>query len=249
MPPLSPRIALITDLHANLAALRAVLDAIAQEDVGSCLCMGDLVGYGPSPAEVIAELRTLDAICISGNHDRYTIGEIAAEVRPATREAIEYTRRVLSPEDMDFLRSLPDKQLVDTRILLFHGSPRERDEYILSSEVAIASYKLFRAEYGGVFLALFGHTHIPMIVGDGKVARQIEPNSTIQLKHRMPYLINPGSVGQPRDGNPDAAYGLLDLDADTFTFRRVPYDLDDTCRRIEAAGLQRHLGERLHVGK
>ena len=249
MTSLSPRIALITDIHANLAALRAVLDAIAQERVGTYLCMGDLVGYGPSPHEVVAELRTLPVTCINGNHDRYTIGEIAAEVRPATREAIEYTRRVLAPEDMEFLRSLPDRLLVDTRVLLVHGSPRERDEYILSSEVAIASYKLFRADYGGVFHGFFGHTHIPMLIGDGKVVRQIDPNSTVGLKFRMPYLINPGSVGQPRDGNPDAAFGILDTEAHTFTFRRVPYDIDDTCKRIVEAGLQPHLGDRLRVGK
>jgi diadenosine tetraphosphatase ApaH/serine/threonine PP2A family protein phosphatase len=243
------RYGIITDIHANLAALRAVLDAIAAEGITELLCMGDVVGYGPSPVEAIAELRKLPLHCIQGNHDRYTLGQTASEVRAATAEAIDYTRRVLSEEDMAFLRDLPDEQLFDGRILLAHGSPRDPDEYILSSETAITNYKYFRAEYGGVYVCLFGHTHIPMIVGDGKVGRQIDPGQTVKLKHMMPYLINPGSVGQPRDGNPDAAYGILDLEAGTFTFRRAAYDVEDTHRRILEAGLQRHLGDRLRLGK
>lgn len=243
------RYGIITDIHANLAALRAVLDALAREDVSAYLCMGDVVGYGPSPAEAIAELRKLPLQCIQGNHDRYTLGQTANEVRAATAEAIEYTRRVLCDDDMAFLRELPDEQLFDGRILLAHGSPRDPDEYIMSAEIAITNYKYFRAQYNGVSVCLFGHTHVPTIVGDGRVVREIEPGKAIRLKHLAPYLINPGSVGQPRDGNPDAAFAVLDLDEGTFTFHRVPYDVEDTYRRILEAGLQRHLGDRLRSGR
>ena len=249
MRSFSPRYAIISDIHANLAALRAVLEAIARDGVAAYLCMGDIVGYGPSPHDVVAELDRLPLHCIRGNHDRYALGETSDEVRAATAEAIEYTRRVLSPHDVGFLESLPDTELFDDRILLAHGSPRDPDEYIISTEMAIANYKHFRDEYGGVYVCLFGHTHVPMIVGDGKVVRQIEPGQTVKLKPRVPYLINPGSVGQPRDGDPAAAYGMLDLDERSFTFCRVDYDVEDTHRRIVEAGLQRHLGDRLRVGK
>ncbi len=249
MRSFAPRYAILSDIHSNLAALRAVLDDIAEQRVAAYLCLGDLVGYGPSPHEVVTELEALPIHCIRGNHDRYTLGEISDEVRAATAQAIDYTRRALTPADLSFLQRLPDSELFEDRILLAHGSPRDPDEYIVSSEMAIANYKYFRAEYGGVLVCLFGHTHVPMLIGDGRVARQIEPGQTVQLKPRMPYLINPGSVGQPRDGNPDAAYGILDLEQSTFTFRRVAYDVEDTHRRVVEAGLQRHLGDRLRLGK
>ena len=245
----SPRYGIITDIHSNLAALRAVLDALQHENIGSILCLGDLVGYGPSPSEVIAQLRGLPLHSIRGNHDRYALGEDSDQIRSATAEAVDYTRRSLSPEDLAFLGSLPDWQMFENRILLVHGSPRDRDEYIVSNEFAITNFKYFKSEYAGIYLCFFGHTHLPMIIGDGKVVRQFEPNYVLKLKHMTEYLINPGSVGQPRDGNPDAAYAVLDLAEATVTFRRVPYDIEDTHRRVLAAGLQRHLGDRLRVGK
>jgi diadenosine tetraphosphatase ApaH/serine/threonine PP2A family protein phosphatase len=194
-------------------------------------------------------LRALPLRSIRGNHDRYALGEDSDQIRSATAEAVDYTRRSVGPEDLAFLGSLPDSQMIESRILLVHGSPRDRDEYIISNEFAIANFKYFKAEYAGIYLCFFGHTHLPMIIGDGKVVRQFEPNYVLDLKHMTEYLINPGSVGQPRDGNPDAAYAVLDLAESTVTFRRVPYDIEDTHRRVLAAGLQRHLGDRLRVGK
>lgn len=243
------RYAILTDLHANLAALRAVLDAIEAEGIASLLCMGDFVGYCASPCEAIRafEGRTVEAI--RGNHDRYALGEQTDLIRPATAEAIAYTRKVMSPDDVRFLESLQDTRMVDSRILLVHGSLRDRDEYILSTEAAIANYRIFRREYAGIYLCFFGHTHIPMIIGDGHVTREIEPGHVLDLKRMTPYIINPGGVGQPRDGNPDAAYAILDLEARTVTFRRVAYDIEDTQKRILDAGLQRHLADRLAMGR
>ncbi|MFW6161568.1 MAG: metallophosphoesterase family protein [Planctomycetota bacterium] len=249
MPSLAPRYAVISDIHANLAALRAVLDDIAAREIDEFLCLGDIVGYGPNPREAIAELHKLSVTSIRGNHDRYTLGETSPEVRAATAQAIDYTRRVLSPDDIAFLEKLPDRQMLQDRILLAHGSPRDPDEYILSAQMAIANYKHFRDEFAGIYLCLFGHTHVPMVIGDGKVVRRIEPGQTVTLRPREPYLINPGSVGQPRDGNPDAAYGILDLEGNAFTFQRVAYDVEDTHRRVLEAGLQRHLGDRLRLGR
>lgn len=249
MRSFSPRYAIITDIHSNLAALRAVLDAVADRGVAAILCLGDLVGYGPSPHEVVKELEQLPIRCICGNHDRYALGQQSDEVRAATAEAIDYTRQHLTPADENFLRGLPDTMMFEDRILLVHGSPRSRDEYIVAAEVAVANYKHFRAEYAGIDLCFFGHTHVPMLIGDGRVVRQVTPGEPVALKRRTPYLINPGSVGQPRDGNPDAAFGILDLDESTMTFHRVAYDVEDTHRRILEAGLQRHLGDRLRVGK
>ena len=249
MAPSNSRVAIVTDPHANLAAVRAVLDDVERQGIARILCMGDFVGYCASPGEVIGAFQEREVRAIRGNHDRYTLGEQTDQIRPATAEAIDFTRRTLAPDDLRFLESLGDTLLVDNCILLVHGSPRDRDEYILSTEVAIASHRHLRSEYAGIDLCFFGHTHVPMMIGDSKVVRQIEPNQSFGLKRMTPYLINPGGVGQPRDGIPDAAYGILDLDSRTFTFRRVPYDIEDTQRRILDAGLQRHLADRLALGR
>jgi len=245
----APRYGIITDLHANLAALRAVLEALEKEDVSAYLCMGDIVGYGPSPHEVVEIVQGLPLTCIRGNHDRYTLGEDTDRVKPATAEAIEYTKQALTPQDMAFLATLKDSTFFHDRVLLCHGSPRERDEYVVANDVAIANYAYFKREIAGIHLCFCGHTHVPILVGDGKVLRQIEPGQTFELKRMMPYIINVGSVGQPRDANPDAAYGVLDLVENTITFNRVAYDIDDTHRRVLDAGLQRHLGDRLRLGR
>jgi len=249
MPSFSPRYGIIADIHSNLAALRVVLDALLRERVASILCLGDIVGYGPDPHEVIKALEPLSLHCIRGNHDRYALGEESDQIRTATAQAVEYTRGCLLPSDRSFLEPLPETEMFEDRILLVHGSPRNRDEYVVSNEIAVANYRHFRTEYAGMDLCLFGHTHVPLIIGDGKVTREIESGHTLKVKRLTPYLINPGSVGQPRDGNPEAAYAVLDLDDRTVTFKRVPYDIEETHRRVLAAGLQRHLGDRLRVGR
>ncbi|MFP4056660.1 MAG: metallophosphoesterase family protein [Candidatus Brocadiia bacterium] len=249
MPCFSPRYGIISDIHSNLAALRAVLEALEKERVASYLCMGDVVGYGASPHEVIAELDHIPLHCIRGNHDRYALGEDTDQIRSATAEAIAYTRECLTAADMSFLRGLEDTLMFEDRVLIAHGSPRDRDEYIIANEAAIANYRHFRSEFAGVDLCFFGHTHIPMFIGDGKVIRQIEPGQRFALRRMTPYMINVGSVGQPRDGDPDAAYGVLDLEERTIAFKRVPYDVEDTRQRILDAGLQRHLGDRLRAGR
>lgn len=249
MAPYSSRYAIVADIHSNLAALKAVLEAISREDVASVICLVDIVGYGPSPCEAIAALRTVRLHCIRGNHDRYALGENTDNIRTATAEAVDYTRRALGPAEKRFLEELADTQLFDDRILLVHGSPRERDEYILTIEGATANYRYFRSQYAGVYLCFFGHTHIPTVVGEGKVVHDMSPGHVLKLKPLAPYLINPGSVGQPRDGNPDAAYAILDMAERSVTFKRVAYDVEDTRRRVAQAGLQRHLGDRLAVGR
>ncbi len=245
----SPRYAIIADLHSNLAAVRAVLAAIAREEVNSILCLGDIVGYGPSPCEVIEELSKLRIHSIRGNHDRYALGENTDQIRSSTAEAVEYTRKALTPAARAFLEDLRDTLLYDERILLVHGSPRDRDEYILSQEGAISSLRYLRAEFAGIYTCFFGHSHLPTAVGDSKVIYEIPSGYILKMKPLTPYLVNPGSVGQPRDGNPDAAYAVLDLAARAVLFKRVPYDIEDTCRRVLEAGLSRHLADRLRVGK
>lgn len=249
MSSYSTRYGIIADIHSNLAALRAVLDSLSREEVGPILCAGDVVGYGPNPHEVIEALGNLPLRSIRGNHDRYAMGEDTDQIRSATAEAVAYTRRVMVPSDKAFLQSLLDTMLYQDRILLVHGSPRDRDEYILTQDAAILSYRYLRSEFAGIYLCFFGHTHLPTAVGDSKVVYDIEPNYTIKLKFMVPYLINPGSVGQPRDGRPEAAYAVLDTAEKTVTFRRVAYDIEDTCRRMQEACLPKYLAERLRVGK
>ncbi|MBM4030495.1 MAG: metallophosphoesterase family protein [Planctomycetes bacterium] len=247
----SDRYGIIADIHSNLAALRAVLDALAREDIGAVLCMGDIVGYGPDPCEVISALNglPLPLTTIRGNHDCYALGENTDLIRSSTAEAVEYTRRCLSADDKAFLEGLSEKALCQDRILIVHGSPQCRDDYILSREAAAENYKFFCTNYAGINLCFFGHTHLPMAVGDGKVLHDITPGLTLPLRFMTPYMINPGSVGQPRDGNPHAAYAVLDMAQKTVTFKRVPYDVEETHRRMLDAGLPRYLGDRLRVGK
>jgi predicted phosphodiesterase len=247
------RYGIIADIHSNLAALRAVLDALSREGTGALLCLGDIVGYGPSPHEAIECLGKTPIHSIRGNHDRYALGENSEQIRASTIEAVEYTRRCLSPDDRAFLEQLRDTMLYQDRVLLVHGSLRDRDEYIMTQEAAIANLRLLRTEYAGIYWCFFGHTHRPCaIVGRGNAVDVVDkPPSgrTLKLDFMVHYMINPGSVGQPRDGDPEAAYAVLDTGEKTVTFRRVPYGIEDTYRRIKEAGLSPYLGERLRVGK
>ena len=232
-----------------MEAFNAVVEEISLLAEKKTAFLGDIVGYGPSPNEVIQALDVLRVHSIRGNHDRYALGENSDLLRTATAEAVDYTRQQLTPASRAVLEALKDTLMFDDRILLVHGSPRDRDEYILTQEGAVASYRHFCAHYGGIYLCLFGHTHLPTVVGDGKVVHDIPSGYTLKLKMMTPYLVNAGSVGQPRDGNPDAAYAVLDVTERTLTFRRVRYDVEDTRRRVLEAGLQRHLGDRLLVGR
>ncbi len=242
-------VAVLGDIHSNLAALRAVLDELDRLGVRRILFVGDLVGYNASPAECIQIFQQRGFVGISGNHDRYTTGQEMRDVRETTVEAVEYTRGAIGNDGIEFLRGLPDQRMVDQRYMIVHGSILDRDEYMLSNEVIAKNVTELRNSYAGVDICFFGHGHYPAVIGNAKVDMQFPATRTVKLDPLKQYMINPGSVGQPRDGVPLASFAVFDPKAYAVTIVRVQYNVRDSHDRVLKAGLGRSLAERLLVGR
>jgi diadenosine tetraphosphatase ApaH/serine/threonine PP2A family protein phosphatase len=242
------RCAVISDIHGNLEALEAVLD-----DVPSGLpiwCLGDIVGYGPNPNECIDVLRSLQVECIVGNHDWAAMNKVdARDFNPDARLAVLWTQKQLTPSNLDYLETLP-LSLVRGRFTLVHGSPREPIwEYILYPPVAGLNFAHFGTPY-----CLVGHTHVPVLFrsrseedGARCEMEQFSVNGVQSLKGGR-LIINPGSVGQPRDGDSRASYLLLDTEELTLEHRRVPYNIAKIQRLMEEVDLPRRNILRLSYG-
>jgi len=240
------RVAVVSDIHGNLHALRAVLEAIAGEEVDAIWCLGDLVGYGPRPNECCAEVERAAALCLVGNHDLGVLGRIPLEdFSDDAADAARWSQTVLTAEARQYLERLASLAAADG-IELFHASPRDPVwEYILGDEAARAAFALTSAP-----LVLVGHSHVALafVFEDGSVEGTLAPDGAeIDLSSRR-WLLNPGSVGQPRDGDPRAAYLVLDLDARRALFRRVPYPIERTQEEIRERGLPEPLAARLAHG-
>jgi predicted phosphodiesterase len=244
------RILLISDIHANLIALDAVINDAGSFD--QVWCLGDVVGYGPEPNECINRLREFTLVCLAGNHDMAVAGKAPLwDFTQDAREAIFWTRHSLTTSNQDWLGLLPDKPLdVGHGITLVHGSPRDPIwEYIAEREMAKNNL-----EFVNTPVCLNGHTHVPIIFRkpwDGlKILEESLPvNSPIRLVPHDRMFINPGSVGQPRDEDPRAAYALIDLDAMTLTHGRVLYDVSATQNSMKRAKLPSRLIRRLRFGQ
>lgn len=242
------QILVLADIHANLAALEAVLTAAPPVD--AVWNLGDSVGYGPWPGETMARLTSLQpSVWLAGNHDLAAIGSLDLEdFNHLARAAAEWTGSCLSSEDRRFLANLPSLVIAE-RVTLAHGSPREPVwEYVTSQAMAASMFGYF--ETAG---CLVGHTHVPLAVvqrADVALAEHQSFRERDQLDLTdAKWLINPGSVGQPRDGDPRASFAVLDLDRQTITNYRVPYDIARTQREMAAVGLPRLLIERLRLGR
>lgn len=242
------RYLVISDIHGNYPALQTVLADAPPWDV--LLCLGDIVGYGPNPNECVDRLRQFEHIAIAGNHDCAAIGRVELSIfNQDARQALYWTIQEMTPRSFGYLGRLPDSHRLDDEILLVHGSPREPTwEYLIDPEAARESFEVrdFR-------LALVGHTHIPLMFEWASEvyrvkAMMLEPGEPIRLQGRR-LIINPGSVGQPRDGNPRASYGLLDTESGTFEMRRVVYPVEITQERMRARSLPRRLVDRLEIGR
>ena len=240
------RVLVISDIHANLVALETVLAEAGPYD--AVWCLGDLVGYGPNPNECVARVRSLPGlICLLGNHDQAVLGDIDLRVfNGDARAAISWTRQVVTPETTDYLRLL-SPETVWRDYTLVHASPRQPIwEYILDCEIAAANFPYISTPY-----CLVGHTHHPVIfeqLPDGDVLEEEPDYAAPRPLARQRLILNPGSVGQPRDNNPDAAYALLDVDSEAWEYRRVPYDIATTQLRMRAARLPERLVTRLGFG-
>ena len=242
------RVAVISDIHANLAALEAVLREIDVERPDELWCLGDLVGYGPRPNECTTAVADRADLCLVGNHDLVALDVTAVaidEFNDDAAAAARWTRERLAPEARTFLERLsPEARRED--VALFHASARDPVwEYVLDAESALASIELARAT-----LVLVGHSHVALsiVLREDSLAGGLAPDATTHDLRDGRWLLNPGSVGQPRDGDPRAAWLLLNLDAQYAEFRRVEYPVVDTQREIEAAGLPPALAERLATG-
>jgi len=234
------RILIISDIHANLTALQAVLTHASRYD--AVWCLGDLVGYGPDPNECIANVRSLpNLVCILGNHDAAVLRQIdPSAFNPEARQVIYWTQKVLTAANRDFLGSLPERVQQD-RVTLVHGSPRHPVwEYLLDTHIATLSFAHFETPY-----CFVGHTHMPVIYHLTRADRSAilsipGPNSQFPLNPRA--ILNPGSVGQPRDRNPKAAYAIYYPEEQTWELHRVPYDVAAVQIRMQASGLpERHI--------
>jgi predicted phosphodiesterase len=241
------RIAVLSDVHGNLPAFRAVLDDVAGHDAEAVWCLGDLVGYGAQPDECVELAADRCDLCLAGNHDLGVLDKIdIGDFSPHAAEAALWTREHAGEKALDYLREL-EPERGGEEIGLFHASPRDPVwEYVLSATQASDCMDEMDARVSAI-----GHTHVALMFAraDGEVGGAQAPGGTELDLSEGEWLINPGSVGQPRDGDPRAAWLLLDTDRWTASWIRAAYPIDEAAAAIEKAGLPRSLGERLYMGQ
>lgn len=240
------RAAVVSDIHANLHALEAVLAAVESEAPDEVWFLGDLLGYGPRPNRCRARIEPVAAISLVGNHDLGALERIGLDFfSPEAATSARWTRTVLEPETEAFLDAL-EPAGERAGVGLYHGSPRDPVwEYVLSAEIALGSLLAVENQ-----IVIVGHSHVPLAIRfDGETIEGgiAEGGSEVELGEKR-WLLNPGSVGQPRDGDPRAAWLFLDLDAGKASFRRTEYPVEETQREIRDRGLPEALAARLEHG-
>jgi predicted phosphodiesterase len=247
------RYLVLSDIHGNLDALDTVLAAAGPVD--ESLVLGDLVGYGASPNEVIARVRDLDpAVLIRGNHDKVASGvEVPESFNPAALMAAHWTQEHLTAENRAWLQQLPaGPVLVDRLVEVCHGTPADEDEYLFGGRDAREAFDTMRAP-----VCLFGHTHVPVCYVAAAdqldtihiVEPDIEGHLDVPVEEGLRFLINPGAVGQPRDGDARASYAIYDSGERRISLYRIDYPIEQAQARILAAGLPEVLARRLAVGR
>lgn len=239
------RAAVLSDIHSNAQALGAVLESIGGVD--QVWVLGDIVGYGGAPDEVVARLAAVGALAVQGNHDAAVLGRISTRTfNDLAREAVDWTARTVSPATRAWLGALPDRR-VEGDATLVHGSPRDPLwEYLDAAPTARAVLTAFETRY-----CLVGHTHVPAAFRDeaGRVAAlQVADGARLRLDERR-CILNPGSVGQPRDGDPRACAMLIDSSTGEVEWRRVAYPVEEAQAAIRSMGLPGLLADRLAVGR
>ena len=243
------RYLILSDLHANLQATEAVMADAGGRGYDAVVVLGDLVGYGGQPNEVVDIVRQLrPASIVRGNHDKVACGITqGSHFNDVAREAIYWTRQALSSENLDYLRSLPTGPIDGGGFLLAHGTPEDEEEYLFSEADAAASLR--RTPFG---LALFGHTHFACAFRADAMGPRLSflsgPEQPVRMQPAERWLINPGSIGQPRDQDPRASYAIFDTAEACVMVRRVEYDIAGAQDAICAAGLPEVLAARLALG-
>jgi predicted phosphodiesterase len=247
------RYLIISDIHSNLEALEAVLAASSKQRCDHVIVLGDLVGYGADPNAVVTRIRELKPkAVVRGNHDKVAAGlETAEDFNPMARQAAAWTQKALTPETLEYIKSMPmGPVLVDRDMEICHGSPIDEDLYVVADLDALRSIEEARLS-----LCFFGHTHVAMAASvDGQRRLEIgapqgHPEFGVPMISTTRYLINPGSVGQPRDGDSRAAYAIADLGEQMVTLYRVAYPIEAAQKKILEAGLPPMLAYRLGMGR
>lgn len=246
------RILILSDIHANGTALDAVLAKTnGRWDVA--VCLGDIVGYGPDPAEVSEKIRSVAQSCIRGNHDKAVTGIMSTEdFNPVAKAAVSWTRSQLSQELMQWLAALPQGPMETNGIVLVHGAFQDEDEYVFTPSQALEGLLDSTSQ-----VTFFGHTHHQggfAYLDSNLEILQIRPKANelfapLRIEPEKRYLLNPGSIGQPRDSDPRAAFAIADLSNHTVEFWRVPYEIGKVQSRMRKAGLPEPLVQRLEFGR
>lgn len=245
------RVAILADVHANLPALEAVLEDMWAEGAESLWHLGDAVGYGADPFACLQILADMDALLIAGNHEQATCDLAEAQgFNPAASQAIRWTHDILSSGIRQTMCDLPLNLSPLPGVFLFHGLPGSTSGYIRTSETARLVFDHLSDRDPRIRFAFFGHTHRPMIFSHlpGDPVRMFDPGQDLMAAPGRKYLINPGSVGQPRDGDPRAHYLLLDVEDGHILFKRIEYDIASAQDRILTSGLPPSLAARLSQG-
>lgn len=243
------RIAIISDIHSNLAALESVLASINSIGCDRIICLGDIVGYAAEPNETVSRIQSICTVSVRGNHDMALLDPRQAEAfNVLAREALFWTRGVLTRENVDYLRSLKDQEQIDN-IIMAHGSLLDPDEYILSPFQAAQSLEIAPSKITAV-----GHTHYPEVykydISSGLCRDIIASEGHVELEEGYKYLVNPGSVGQPRDGDWRAGFAVYENEGKgSISLIRVEYDVHSTVERIRKVGLPSLLADRLFEGR
>jgi len=246
------RYLILSDIHANIDALEAVLAAAPRDTWDRVIVLGDLVGYGAEPNAVIERVRALDPlVVIRGNHDKAASGiDDGSSFNYVAKLSAQWTSEALSPEHREYLHALPQGPVnIDETVEICHGAPFDEDHYIFDSDDAARALDAASRP-----LCLFGHTHLPVVfrrhpaLFDGFMPEGPD-DATLEVIAGINYLVNVGSVGQPRDGDPRAAFGIYDSEGSTVVLRRVSYPVEIAQRRILSAGLPSSLANRLAIGR
>lgn len=240
------RYAILSDIHSNLEALTGVLSKVDALDVDEILTLGDIVGYNANPNECIEIIKKRGIRSVIGNHDSRASGlEEPSNFNPTAAEAVYWTRKHLTEENVEFLRNLPQKLLVDGKFLMAHGWINSTDDYILCEDDAAANFALM----GKSRLAFFGHTHVRLAYLEKEGTVRVDISSRIRMEKGTRYLVNPGAIGQPRDRDPRASFLVYDDKKEEINFFRVGYDVERCREKILKAGLPTGLAERLRFGR
>ena len=243
------RYAIISDIHANLEALTAVLAEIEKAGVDEIVCLGDLVGYNANPKECVDIIRTRGIRTVMGNHgSRVVDASNSYDFNSMARNALEWTHDHLDKEHVDYLQGLQHQMVIDNRFLIVHGSVGSTYEYISSSMDATRNFRLLDQQHDGIKLCFYGHTHVPAVFmnRDRRVfSKRIQD---FYMNSASSYLVNPGSVGQPRDGDPRASYIIYNTRRRHISFNSVNYDVELAAKKIRESTLPNSLAERLERG-